>query len=54
MIDDAWRVAVRRNSVFVECCSMVLLACNVMLRVARRCASLRDWVRAVRLCDTKP
>jgi hypothetical protein len=35
VIDDAWRVAVRRNSVFVECCSMVLLACNVMLRVAQ-------------------
>ena len=55
MIDDAWREAVCRNSVFVECCSMVLLACNVMLECSETaCACLQLGVSAVRLCDTKP
>ena len=55
VIDDAWRVAVRRNSVFVECCSMVLLACNVMLECSETaCACLQLGGSAARLCDTKP
>ena len=41
VIDDAWRMAVRHNSVFVECCSMVLLACNVMLCSETACASCK-------------
>ena len=49
------REAVRRNSVFVECCSMVLLACNVMLECSETaCACLQLGVSAARLCDEKP
>ena len=55
VIDDAWRVAVRLNNVFVECCSIVWLACNVMLECSETaCAPVQLGVSAARLRDTKP
>ena len=55
VIDDAWRVAVRLNNVFVECCSIVWLACNVMLECSETaCAAVQLGVSAARLRDAKP
>ena len=55
VMDDAWRVAVRLNKVFVECCSMVWPACNVMLEWSETAyAAVQLGVSAARLCDAKP
>ena len=55
VMDDAWRCAVLLNSVLLECCSMVWLACNVMLEWSETaCAAVQLGVSAARLRDAKP